>query len=275
MAGGGQSTNASSSARLAKVVTAFQGADALELLKKKKRRVDLVLMPTELPDMCTLEVLDILKSKYNMAVVMLVDTDQPSAKEEFLWNGAMFCYKKPLDSMSAATLWQHAFVKEAELFNADPLEVLNRMHVPGLTLDEVTDKLQEYQARQNNPDYPPIPMRIIDLNAGNQLMGQNIYANPGQAFAHEQGILQNPRQDQLNRARAYEIPAPPLALVTSVPFVPHVPNMPQLPQASVPPANTAQMLIVPPWPPAPTYLPSSSVAPPAPGHGEDDGKLGG
>ncbi|XP_021748607.1 two-component response regulator ARR10-like isoform X2 [Chenopodium quinoa] len=100
-----------------RVVTAFQGADALELLKKKKRRVDLVLMPTELPDMCTLEVLDILKSKYNMAVVMLVDTDQPSAKEEFLWNGAMFCYKKPLDSMSAATLWQHAFVKEAELFS--------------------------------------------------------------------------------------------------------------------------------------------------------------
>ncbi|XP_021717577.1 uncharacterized protein LOC110685362 isoform X2 [Chenopodium quinoa] len=316
-----------------RVVTACQGADALETLEKKKRKVDLVLMPTKLPDMCSFEVLDILQNKYKMAVVMLFDTDQPCAKAEYVRNGAMFCYVKPLDSRIAATLWQHAFVKEVELFrqsrrspisgvtfneseihvakrkfqgsssftwtpymeniflgivhglgvyDADPLEVLRRMHVPGLTLDVLIDKLQEYQVRQTFLDHSitvsPTPVCIIALNSRSQLMGQNNYTNPDQAFAHEQGypgFLQNPRQDQLNRARAYEMPTPPLALVNSVPYLPHVPNMSQLPQASVPPANTAQRLILPPWPPTLTYLPSSSVAPPAPGHGEDESKLGG
>lgn len=51
------------------VVTACQGTDALNTLQNKKRKVDLVLMTTKLPDMCAFEVLDILQMNFRLPVV--------------------------------------------------------------------------------------------------------------------------------------------------------------------------------------------------------------
>ncbi|XP_056693534.1 two-component response regulator ORR21 isoform X2 [Spinacia oleracea] len=98
-----------------RVVTACQGTDALNTLQNKKRKVDLVLMTTKLPDMCAFEVLDILQMNFRLPVVMVCDTYHGPTMLRFLQNGAMYCLVKPLLPKNVKTLWQHSIIMEREL----------------------------------------------------------------------------------------------------------------------------------------------------------------
>lgn len=363
-----------------RVVKVYQGAEALHTVQERERKVDLVLMPTKLPDMCPFECLDILESKHRMPVVMMCDANDGPTMVKFLLRGAMYCLVKPLCLRDVKNLWQHFICKNREVFlescefpisgvaekeagireakemeillenrlqsrnrmiekldkaegssmesrssftwtpslHAEfinivwnlgvygantPFEVIRQMSVPGLTIEFVMARIQDFQIYLERQElqmfsFSTTPTPIIahnQANIVNQLMGQDIYTSSGPAFIHQQcspfsGFLQNPQcLDQLNR-NPCNLPAEvgnyadlpifremqtlQISLLSSMPPLPLVPTLSQLPPAPVPLANSAQRLFQPSWSSTVSEVPSLSTLPPTPGQGEDGSEYG-
>ncbi|KAL2892307.1 Two-component response regulator ORR23 [Bienertia sinuspersici] len=94
-----------------RVVTISRGDEALSVLKHKKRKVDLVLTRTKLPDMCAFELAEIIDTQFRLAVVMVSDFYDERTFLRGLLTGARFCYCFPVHENGVQNLWQHTVKK--------------------------------------------------------------------------------------------------------------------------------------------------------------------